>query len=212
MLYRYPHTIYVHTRSYARIAAEQVATGISSRGSHDIKNNLSRPTTGQGPRRARRCQHLRPKCGARCVVNANVRDGRIIKISTQSGPWNPELPPLYACVRGFGAAEYVNHPDRLKYPVRRVGKRGSGEFERITWDEALDEVALQMLRIRDTYGPEAILDCSGTGSTTLLHNRTVVRRLLNKFGGCTELAGSMPNEAELFAIRRTTDSALRRAS
>ena len=151
-------------------------------------------------------------CGARCVVNAHVRDGRIVKISTQSGPWNPELPPLYACVRGFGAAEYVNHPDRLKYPVRRVGKRGSGEFERITWDEALDKVASQMLRIRDTYGPEAILDCSGTGSTTLLHNRTVVRRLLNKFGGCTELAGSMSNEAELFAIRRTTHSALRRAS
>ncbi|MEE8362879.1 MAG: dimethyl sulfoxide reductase subunit A, partial [Dehalococcoidia bacterium] len=80
------------------------------------------------------CAH---NCGGRCVVNAHVRDGRIVKISTQPGPWNPELPPLYACVRGFAAADRVYHPDRLKYPMRRVGGRGAGEFERISWDEAL---------------------------------------------------------------------------
>jgi anaerobic dimethyl sulfoxide reductase subunit A len=146
------------------------------------------------------CAH---NCGGRCVVNAHVRDGRIVKISTQPGQWNPELPPLFACVRGFATEDRVNHPDRLKYPMRRVGDRGAGEFERISWDEALNEVARQMLRIRDTYGPAAILDCGASGSTSILHNRNVVKRLLNMFGGCTERWGSMSNEAEVFAFRHT---------
>ena len=102
------------------------------------------------------CGH---NCGGRCVVNAHVRDGRIVKISTDPRKWTPEMPPLHACVRGFGQAERVNHPDRLLHPLRRTGPRGSGEFERVSWDAALDEVARQMRRVRDAYGPAAILDC-----------------------------------------------------
>ena len=131
------------------------------------------------------CGH---NCGGRCVVNAHVREGHIVKISTDPRRWTPERPPLHACVRGFGQLERVNHPDRLRHPLRRRGGRGSGEFERITWDEALDEVARQMLRIRDAYGPAAILDCSRTGSLSMLHNaRATAQRLLHLFGGCTEL-------------------------
>ncbi|HEV8614242.1 MAG TPA: molybdopterin-dependent oxidoreductase [Methylomirabilota bacterium] len=146
------------------------------------------------------CGH---NCGGRCVVNAHVRDGRIVRISTDPRRWTPEVPPLHACARGFGQLERVNHPDRLRHPLRRTGPRGSGEFERITWDEALDEVARQMLRIRDTYGPAAILDCSRTGSLSMLHNRSTVQRLLNMFGGCTELWSNISAEAEVFAVRAT---------
>ncbi len=146
------------------------------------------------------CAH---NCGGRCVVNAHVKDGAIVRISSDPRKWTPELPPLTACVRGFGAAERVNHPDRLRYPLRRVGPKGSGQFERISWDEALDEVAGQMRRIRDAYGPAAILDCSRTGSTAVIHNRAVVQRLLHLFGGCTELWSSLSNEAEIFALRHT---------
>jgi DmsA/YnfE family anaerobic dimethyl sulfoxide reductase A subunit len=146
------------------------------------------------------CAH---NCGGRCIVRAHVRDGRIVGISTDDGPWTPELPALRACGRGMAAGDRVNRPDRLLYPQRRVGERGEGRFERCTWDEALDEVAAQMVRIRDQCGAAAILDCSRTGSTTMLHNRTVVARLLNMFGGCTELWGSLSNEAEIFAIDHT---------
>jgi anaerobic dimethyl sulfoxide reductase subunit A len=119
------------------------------------------------------CGH---NCGGRCVVNAHVRDGQIVKISTDPRKWTPEMPPLHACVRGFGQGERVNHPDRLRYPLRRIGPRGSGQFERISWDAALDEVARQMRRIRDTYGPAAILDCSRTGSLSILHNARITAR------------------------------------
>jgi anaerobic dimethyl sulfoxide reductase subunit A len=146
------------------------------------------------------CGH---NCGGRCVVNAHVVDGRIVRISTDPRRWTPELPPLHACVRGFGAAERVNHPDRLMYPLRRVGPRGGGRFERVTWDAALDEVASQLRRVRDTHGPAAILDCSRSGSTSLLHSRAVVQRLLHMFGGCTELWSNLSAEAEVFAVRHT---------
>jgi DmsA/YnfE family anaerobic dimethyl sulfoxide reductase A subunit len=149
------------------------------------------------------CAH---NCGGRCVVNAHVVDGRIARISTDPRRWTPEMPPLHACVRGFGAAERVNHPDRLRHPLRRVGPRGSGRFERIEWDEALDEIAARMRAIRDAHGPAAILDCSRTGSTASLHNRSAVQRMLHRFGGCTELWSNISNEAEIFALRYTYGS------
>jgi anaerobic dimethyl sulfoxide reductase subunit A len=146
------------------------------------------------------CGH---NCGGRCVVNAHVVDGRIVRISTDPRRWTPELPPLHACVRGFGAVERVHHPDRLTHPLRRVGRRGGGHFTRISWDEALDEVAGQMLRIRDTYGPAAILDASRSGNTAMLHGRATLQRLLHRFGGCTELWSNLSAEAEIFALRHT---------
>ncbi|HMH49149.1 MAG TPA: molybdopterin-dependent oxidoreductase [Candidatus Acidoferrum sp.] len=147
------------------------------------------------------CGH---NCGGRCVVNAHVRDGRIVRISTDPRKWTSEVPPLHACVRGFGQLERVNHPDRLLHPLRRTGPRGTGQFERIGWDEALDEVAAQMVRVRDTYGPAAILDCSRTGSTSMLHSgRLNVQRLLHRFGGCTELWSNLSAEAEVFAVKHT---------
>src|SRR2546423_8714253 len=141
--------------------------------------------------------------GGRCGVNAHVRGGKIVKISTDPRKWTPEMPPLHACVRGFGQLERMNHPDRLRHPLRRTGPRGSGQFEPIGWDEALDEVARQLRRVRDTYGPAAILDCSRSGNTAMLHNRAVVQRLLYKFGGCTDLWSNISAEAEVFAVRET---------
>jgi anaerobic dimethyl sulfoxide reductase subunit A len=146
------------------------------------------------------CGH---NCGGRCVVNAHVEDGRIVRISTDPRRWTPEVPPLPACVRGFGALERVYHPERILHPLRRVGPRGAGRWERVSWDEALDEVAGHLRRVRDSHGPAAILDASRSGNTALLHNRASVQRLLHLLGGCTELWSNLSAEAEVFAIRHT---------
>jgi anaerobic dimethyl sulfoxide reductase subunit A len=146
------------------------------------------------------CGH---NCGGRCVVNAHVRDDRIVRITTDARRWNPDHPPLAACARGVGQIERTYHPDRLQYPMRRVGPRGSERFERISWDEALDEVARQLLRVRDIYGNAAILDASRTGSQSMLHGRVAAQRFLNMFGGCTELWSNMSAEAEVFAVHMT---------
>jgi anaerobic dimethyl sulfoxide reductase subunit A len=175
---------------------------------------MTPPTTYETPRPAGRpgetvvtstCGH---NCGGRCVVNAHVVDDRIVRISTDPRRWSPELPPLHACVRGFGAAERVHHPDRLTHPLRRVGPRGAGQWERIAWDEALDTVARELRRVRDTYGPAAILDASRSGSTSVLHSRATVGRLLHLLGGCTELWSNLSAEAEVFAVRYTYGPAI----
>ncbi len=146
------------------------------------------------------CGH---NCGGRCVVNAHVVGGRIVKISTDPRRWEPELPPLHACARGVGQIERVYHPDRLQHPLRRTGPRGSGQFERVSWDEALDEVARQLLRVRREHGNAAILDASRSGSLSVLHGRAAAQRFLYMFGGCTVLWSNMSAEAEIFAVRVT---------
>jgi anaerobic dimethyl sulfoxide reductase subunit A len=146
------------------------------------------------------CGH---NCGGRCVVNAHVRDGRIVHISTDQRHWNADLPPLQSCARGVGQIERTYHPDRLQYPMRRTGPRGSGQFERISWDEALDTVAREMRRIRETYGSAAILDASRTGSTSMLHGRVAAQRFHYMAGGCTDLWSNMSAEAEVFSVRIT---------
>jgi anaerobic dimethyl sulfoxide reductase subunit A len=146
------------------------------------------------------CGH---NCGGRCVVNAHVVDDRIVRISTDPARWQPDLPPLHACGRGVGQIERVYHPDRLKHPLRRRGPRGSGQFERVSWDEALDFVAREMLRIRAQHGNASILDCSRSGNLSMLHGWGVPKRFLYKFGGCTELWSNMSAEAEVFSVRMT---------
>ncbi|HEX5326458.1 MAG TPA: molybdopterin-dependent oxidoreductase [Acetobacteraceae bacterium] len=146
------------------------------------------------------CGH---NCGGRCVVNAHVADDRIVHISTDQRRWNADHPPLPACARGVGQIERTYHPDRLRHPLRRTGPRGSGGFERISWDAALDQVASEMLRIRAEHGNAAILDASRSGSLSMLHGRGTAQRFLYMFGGCTELWSNMSAEAEVFAVHMT---------
>ena len=119
------------------------------------------------------CGH---NCGGRCVVNAHVSDGKIVHISTDQPRWNADHPPLPACARGVGQIERTYHPDRLKYPMRRSGPRGSGQFQRISWDEALSEVASELKRNRVTYGSAPVRAPSHTGRPSSLHARLAPHR------------------------------------
>lgn len=170
---------------------------------------MTGPTLYESPRLAPRageqivtttCGH---NCGGRCVVNAHVKEGRIVKISTDTRKWNAEHPPLPACARGVGQIERTYHPDRLQHPLRRTGPRGSGRFERISWDEALDQVARELLRVRAEHGNSAILDLGRSGSLSMLHGWSAAKRFLYMFGGCTDLWSNLSAEAEIFALRMT---------
>jgi anaerobic dimethyl sulfoxide reductase subunit A len=104
-------------------------------------------------------------CGGRCVLKLFVNEGKIIRVETDDRPVDTlEDPQLRACVRGRSYRRRQYHPDRLKYPMKRVGKRGEGKFERISWDEALDTLQRQIQRVREQYGNSAILVPYGTGS------------------------------------------------
>lgn len=79
-------------------------------------------------------------CIASCAVLAHVRDGRVVKIEG-----NPESPMSQGgvCAKGLAGIQALYHPNRNKYPMRRVGERGSNQWERISWEEALTEVCDQ---------------------------------------------------------------------
>jgi anaerobic selenocysteine-containing dehydrogenase len=99
-------------------------------------------------------------CHGGCGTLLHVRDGVLVKV--EGDPQSP-LSHGRLCPIGTVTVDIVNHPDRLKYPRRRVGPRGSGEWARISWDEALDEIAERLNAIRAGCGPEAIALGTGTG-------------------------------------------------
>jgi anaerobic dimethyl sulfoxide reductase subunit A len=121
---------------------------------------------------------------------AHIRDGRIVRLETDDRPDSVAAPQLRACVRGRSYLRRQYHPDRLTRPLKRVGRRGRGEFTPIAWDEALDIVAFQMKRIKREYGPSALFVPYGTGSYNQLNGSHVARRLMNLYGGCLGIYNS----------------------
>ena len=93
-------------------------------------------------------------CHAGCIHKTLVEDGKIVKSEPLTYPDGTKGD---ICIKGTTGVDFPYHPDRLKYPLKRVGKRGEGKWKRITWEQALDEIAEKMQSIRKQYGPEAIL-------------------------------------------------------
>ncbi len=99
-------------------------------------------------------------CHGGCGTLLHVREGVLIKV--EGDPQSP-LNHGRLCPIGTVTVDLVNHPDRLQYPRRRVGPRASGQWTRISWDQALDEIAERLLAIRKEFGAEAIALGTGTG-------------------------------------------------
>jgi anaerobic dimethyl sulfoxide reductase subunit A len=129
-------------------------------------------------------------CGGRCLLIAHVRDGRIVRLETDDRPDTIAAPQLRACVRGRAYLRRQYHPGRLTQPLKRVGRRGRGEFRAVSWEEALDEVASQMERVKRAYGNSALFVPYGTGSYNQLNGSHVARRLMNLYGGCLGIYNS----------------------
>ncbi len=123
-------------------------------------------------------------CGGRCLLTVTVRDGVIVRIEGDDRPSDAlEAPQLRPCIRGRSYRRRQYHPDRLKYPMRRAGKRGEGKFVRVSWDEALDLMASEFRRIKAAYGNAAFYVPYGTGSYNQTNGRQTAQRLMNLFGG-----------------------------
>lgn len=114
-------------------------------------------------------------CHGGCGVLVYVKDGKVAKISG-----DPACPINHGtlCSKGIASAQLAYHPDRLRYPVRRKGAKGSGKWERISWDEALDTIAERILYYKDKFGAESIVPGYGTGR----ENEAVIYRFANLLG------------------------------
>jgi len=117
-------------------------------------------------------------CTMTCPMKIHVRDGRVVKIDTAD-------PKVNHCPRWKAQADFIYHPDRLLYPLKRTGKRGSGSWQRISWDEALDTVANGLQVVKDKYGPESVIFWIAYTKEP----RPYFHRLVHAFGSpnyCTE--------------------------
>lgn len=129
-------------------------------------------------------------CGSRCPLRMHVSDGEIKWVETDN-TGNDEYGnhQVRACLRGRSMRRRVYNPDRLKYPMKRIGARGEGKFKRITWDEAFTEIAGNINRIKKEYGNEAIYLNYGTGTLGGTVTKSwppggsLIARLMNLNGG-----------------------------
>ncbi len=128
-------------------------------------------------------------CGSRCALRLHVTDDEVTWVETD----NTGLDiygdhQVRACLRGRSIRRRMNHPDRLNYPMKRVGKRGEGKFERISWDEALDTITSDLKRVVKTWGNEAVYinyssGIVGGNVTRSSPSASLVSRLMNCYGG-----------------------------
>ena len=120
-------------------------------------------------------------CGGICVIRPHVRENCVLQIESDCNP--SHAPQIRACVRGRGYRKTYLNPDRLRYPMRRLGERGSGKFERISWEEAVSEVADNIRRTGRLYGPGSRFVLYGTGVCGIMRPGTLMNRLLALDGG-----------------------------
>ncbi len=128
-------------------------------------------------------------CGSRCALRLHVRNDEVWRVETDNtGDDSYGDHQVRACLRGRSIRRRINHPERLNYPMKRVGKRGEGKFERISWDEALDTLASRLKHTVEQYGNEAVyLNYSsgivGGNITRSSPYASLVTRLMNCYGG-----------------------------
>ncbi len=133
-------------------------------------------------------------CGSRCLLKVHLRDKKIVHISSS----NREGHYLQACPRGLAQASAVNHPDRLMFPLKRVGDRGKGKFKSISWDEALTIISEKIPQTIAHFGTESLYFVTNTGSMATLHNTArVAQRFFGLLGKCTTTWGNPSYEGAL---------------
>jgi len=99
-------------------------------------------------------------CHGSCGQKLFVKDGKLIKVEgDEDNPWNQGR----SCPRVLALTQYAYHPDRITRPLKRIGRRGEGRFEPISWDEAFDTCEAKLKNIREQYGAESVVFCQGTG-------------------------------------------------
>jgi anaerobic selenocysteine-containing dehydrogenase len=122
-----------------------------------------------------------------CSLIAHVDNGKVVRV--QGDPDHPYTAG-FACGKVNRDADLVNSPERIATPLRRSGPKGSGQFTRITWDEALDEIATRWKAIIAESGPEAILGYAYSAHQGLM-NRGLVGGLFHALGTSRLQAGTV---------------------
>ena len=123
------------------------------------------------------CPH---DCPDTCSMVVTVKDGHAVKLR---GDADHPFTDGFLCQKVNRYLERVYHPDRLKYPLQRTGRKGHGQFRRISWNEAIEAIATKFRSIAQSKdGPQAILPYSYAGTMGKLHGSSLDRRFFHRLG------------------------------
>jgi len=123
------------------------------------------------------CPH---DCPDTCATLVTVEDGRAVRI--QGDPDHP-FTQGFLCAKVNRYLERTYHPERLTHPLKRVGPKGSGQFERVSWNEAIDAIATRLGAIVAKHGRESVLPYSYAGTMGYLQGESMDRRFFHRLGG-----------------------------
>ncbi len=139
-------------------------------------------------------------CGAHyCGLSVTVRDGHIVKIEAAEFP---DARYQRVCLKGISLVQMAAHPARLMTPLRRTGPRGSGTFEPVSWDEALDAIAAKMRSLSTDFGPESLMFFTGSGQLSALNGFNGVYQRL------ASLLGASASDASQFGLDSAVPSGI----
>jgi anaerobic selenocysteine-containing dehydrogenase len=144
------------------------------------------------------CPHDCPDC---CALETEVDEqGRAVSVRGRS---DHPVTRGWLCAKVNRYLDRVYHPERLLYPMRRVGPKGSGEFERITWEEAIAEISSRWRDIIAKHGAQCILPYSYAGTLGLVNGAVTDSRFWNRLGACRlerAICGHAAEEAVMLTI------------
>ena len=125
----------------------------------------------------------RGNCGSKCHMDVVVREGKVVRVAAAQYP-EEDARWRRLCVKGYTQPQRVYDPDRLKYPMRRTGERGEGQWERISWDEAIEEIAGKIgpaikdhggtsVGVWSSYGSYGVLNGAQAGYMSMAYGRFI---------------------------------------
>jgi anaerobic selenocysteine-containing dehydrogenase len=135
-------------------------------------------------------------CDIACMVVACVKEGRVTRVRAVRKPGQSKN----ICVKGIYAPKSFNHPERVLFPLKRVGERGSGQWSRVSWDEAMDDIGDRLSKVVDSYGPESLVVSTSAWNTSVDNGSG--RRFMNLLGSPNWISGVAVCAGNTAAINR----------
>ena len=147
---------------------------VAGLGAIEVAHDVTAPENRGEPAGLRTVRSMCQMCTTACGITATVAGGRLLQITG-----NPEDPNSRGavCAKGVAGPSILYDPERLLYPMKRVGKRGEGKWRRISWEQAYQEIADRLRAIRESGHPEEFAFQQGRNRST-----DIVARFLNSFG------------------------------
>ena len=137
-------------------------------------------------------------CDIACSVVSEVKDGRVVKVRSSDNPIFRDN----ICMKGIVAPKGFAHPNRIQHPLKRIGERGSGQWQQVSWEDAMADIGQRLNTIVEEHGPEAWAVATSQWNTGTDHG--LGRRIMNHVGSPNWISGVALCAGNTAAINRLT--------